>query len=171
MKNLNDYILEKLYNQQINEKLVINKNYNPINFVGSEPSDSGICIKLRFNSTRFTNKESEDIRVYRETYKKEGTNLIKGRMSEYRKNKYGFFYENIDSDSYSLLLFNDDAKLFLNMLLKHPRMYFMWNDFPIEEKTSGHPWRDFMCVKNGGHPFGNNYFTKDELRKLIDDIK
>ena len=129
MKKFSNYISEKLIiNQQVDEKLLINKNFENIDkYKGVEPNEKGICLEVAIPYTEKYDTLAIRLKKYR--YIKSDNTVNTGNIESTYYSDESFFKKNKDGvycfvKSYRqycwILLFGDDAKWFLNILLNDP---------------------------------------------------
>lgn len=177
MKSLNKYILEKLYHQQVNEKLIINKNFENSHYERCMPDNNGYCLLLYFSTSE--NDRSHRIEAHIKKYyyvpHKDIVRLYDDNDS-YIKNKNGYYWTS-DAESptavwISILLFKNDAKYFLNTLLKDIHMKFNKIDFEeiFDSVNVKFNW-PYQVKHYSAATENEEYYNESEIKDMIIRLK
>ena len=129
MKSLNKYILEKLIiNQQVDEKLLINKNLKKYNY--DMPNKEGLCLAVAYPDIKLLSCNIPRIALSTFEYKYNGDKVLLPFVSYIfdRTTEEGVFYYN-DKTWLYLLFFNDTAKQILDDAIDNNDMKFDFNDY------------------------------------------
>ena len=155
MKSLNTYILEKL---------IINKNFKG-DFMCVQPKNEGTCLELVVPYSLTQERIALYIREYK--YDSSKNNVFIDEDIKYEQNDEGY-YTNIDDDPLWwkwVLLFDEDAKLFLNILLEDYRQKMDISNIcksSLKERKS----YKFPCMNDA-----KKYYSKYELKHMLESIK
>ena len=175
MKSLQQHIEEKLYlnkvqrkqyHQQVNEKLVINKDYvGELEYIACKPKNTGVCLMICMPKKE--NKYGERIDIGPLYYELSGT-VVNISDSKYIKTKEGYYCNDHNMHWGTLLLFNEDAISFLKFLSEDPKRYINQLDLPNIE--------DFLDVKfkwpqHVKHMNGEEFYDKNQIQNMINRIK
>ena len=174
MKSLSNYIEEKLIiNQQVDEKLLINKKFKNIDdYRHIEPKNKGKCLLLFFSKK--TNDQSHRITLSTETYEYdsnfEDVNIFGYDDFPFIKNKKEYYWRNSSSSGWiNLLLFDDDAKLFLNTLLNNNTLEFdktyFEEMFDSVEIGFNWPYKVMKC-----EPQFLEYYNEKDINNILNEL-
>ena len=166
MKTLTQHIYENLFTKhEINEKLIINKDFKSYHEYSCEkPNDSGTCLCISIPTT--SNNNDERIALYEFNYHKDGDMISAGKIN-FELGDDGFYFMQ-DTTNYPnwvyVLLFGEDAKKFLNKLLKNERRKIDISEFvnsiDIAKKEK------FVCKDDW-----KSFYDEDRINDIKYDIK
>ena len=155
----------KKFSNYIREKLIINKSDN---YFADMPDNSGNCLCIIIPTK--SHPEAKRIALYCYEYYKQDNNVFVGKSGY--KNKYqlsdnGYYYNDTLNDNkywVRVILFNDDALLFLNTLLKDITQEMDITEFVVslEKAKTG----AYECIDDYG-----KHYSKDDIQDMIDLIK
>ena len=110
MKSLNNYI---------SEKLIINKTYKSCEYLCLPPKKSGTCLEVVIPYNNYENVITLFIQDYTYTDLENCVNVREGE--HYFKGKDNYYCDNFKNHWVYVLLFNEDALLFLKKLAENPK--------------------------------------------------
>lgn len=159
MKSLNTYI---------SEKLLINKNHDFCEYNCVEPNNNGVCLELSlmYNKNVFKKDDYKIVIRLKEYKYDKTTNTVITGYSEYTKNDNGY-YSLIATETYAwrwVLLFGNDALLFLHKLLNDPKEKI--NIEEICKDILDDDIYEYYCKNDD-----NDFYTNDKIQYMINKIK
>ena len=164
MKTLTKHIEEKLYHQQVDEKLIINKDFDSYN-VCTPNKNGGYFLQLYINTKINTNNCKIYIEVKEYTFK--GNRFRDDNSCLYKRNKKGYYYSDTMLSGYwmFLALIGSDAIEFLNILsndVRHKFNLFEYFDKSQQKLLYDEPRQVYIN--------GIFYVTDDDITKMINKL-
>lgn len=155
--------MKSLYNY-ISEKLLINKDFKETFTLNCcKPDDKGKCLRLSISNPNNYSAHRIEISIESYTYYE----IVIAASEEYKKNKNGYYWKHSRYWT-SILLFNEDAERFLNVLLNELEQYFESEDFYDVFKNYVNKYNWPYQAKRG--PV-EKYFTKSDIEKMLKELK
>ena len=179
MKTIRQYIEEKLYHQQVDEKLIINKDFKDYNYSAVQPNKSGKCLLLRCAvSASADQKTRVDCSVEKYTLKEFGWPSVDctkcdsdNKIYTYYKNKNGYYVFGRTYNGHPIweyvLLFGDDAIRFLEQLMNDLKSPINVKQF-IGDAVSSDEWMLKPLTSIGR--FSMDPFEKSEIKTMINEL-
>lgn len=167
MKTLYNHINEKLYHQEVDEKLVINKNLENGKYKCIKPNKT-VCLEIKMP---YCSKQENCINVSLEHYAYFDNKLYivdDDDSYKYEVNNEGYYYYVNDNFCW-VVLFNDDALLFLNTLLDN-----------LEQKINLYDICGSLLIDNDKYEYycskyelslDPHFYEEKEIKNMIKELK
>ena len=163
----------KTLQQHIEEKLIINKKFNIIDYYAVKPNRHGVCLELVYpkNDEPFKiDIDKKRILLYNQYYEYyDAEDYVDVRINDkYKINKEGYYVDFFGNWIY-VLLFGEDALRFLKTLMGNEKEDTLIKrkmnikDFDSRVELSTY---DFECRNDDG-----DFFTKKEIKAMIKEIE
>lgn len=126
MRTLKQHIYENnFYKSEINEKLVINKNFKNDDY--DLPNESGICLSIGYpNPDDNTLIKRTDLKC--EEYYNDGKNILT-KGTNMNISEEGIYYICFNTLWLNIFFFNDTARKIMQNIINDPEMEFNFNDY------------------------------------------
>lgn len=147
--------------QHIAEKLIINKNFKKET---STPNDEGICLRLWITSP--TIRQKQRISLYTGHYLYDNIHdsiTLTSLNDKSERNEKGYFQSSPNKFWDVIILFNEEAIDFLDMLSKDPEQIIDVSKYIVDAKT--YKYIKYQCIPDAGNFYNKQDF--DSMKKRI----
>ena len=159
----------KTLKNHIFERLKINKNYKNVHFIAVEPKSTGTCLAVYIPLK--ANDIMSRIQIHTYDYENIGHNKVTlfNRANDIiAKNEKSYYSSSCRRYNVwaTVLLFNEDALEFLNMLLTDNTEYFDVIDFMDDKYIKYLQKESYQCAG-----LDKKYYDNETIKSFISEIK